>query len=213
MRQADIAQLTPHYYRVFRPPRDGIRGWINEPRAKTESPRRVPLWPETADAMAHFLETELTIEEFFFSSAQKSYHELSQFSVQRYVLIPFYRNTISEWPSQKSSENLGFLLSYAIPRVFSRDFFTTHDYYSTPVLAICGPPPLPRGPPPPAPHPDTPPPAPRAPRFSREEVRAALPDGGPLPFGFLVALPSSYWPVAISNTRSSNAPNDAATLE
>ena len=51
MRQADIAQLTPHYYRVFRAPRDGIRGWINEPRAKTESPRRVPLWPETADAI------------------------------------------------------------------------------------------------------------------------------------------------------------------
>lgn len=50
MRQADIATLTPG---AFRPARTAghDHGWIDEPRAKTESIRRFPLWPETRAAI------------------------------------------------------------------------------------------------------------------------------------------------------------------
>jgi hypothetical protein len=50
MRQSDIAALTPA---AFRPARTDCHdhGWIDEPRAKTESIRRFPLWPETRAAL------------------------------------------------------------------------------------------------------------------------------------------------------------------
>ena len=51
MRQADIGHLTPSAYRRADQVTGGVRGWIDEPRHKTESPRRFPLWPETADAL------------------------------------------------------------------------------------------------------------------------------------------------------------------
>ncbi len=51
MRQSEIAQLTPRAYRRCDRVDRGVRGWIDEPRPKTESPRRFPLWPETADAI------------------------------------------------------------------------------------------------------------------------------------------------------------------
>lgn len=56
MRQSDIAQLTPAAYRRAESTKDGVRGWLIEPRPKTEAPRRCPLWPETADAIDAVLE-------------------------------------------------------------------------------------------------------------------------------------------------------------